>query len=474
MKKQDILKKLSLSILTTTPIVVGVLVLNNANPISLNSSNNKNVEDYSAKQTTKSKASRLNISIKSNINFSDRQLTSEEKETLKNDILDQVNKNKTKYNIPSTAIISVQKYIWKPQRTYKYDNQSFTATVLKLQTSQFFDFEGNLKNQTTLFCVTIYSSDLPDSMEYVPNPSAMFTNPLIYPFIKEYDWCTVTHIDKFPDDPRNIEITKFLFDNIDSIFYRYPDNVSISDTDGFYDVDKNYLFIKIKGHTFDLYPTLPYADWQLQPSEDFIKKQGSILVINGNGIFDNTANNELIEKYKNPRSYITWSTTKLPMCANIKVEYAGIEGEIVKYKCFNSSVFSGSDGNINWSYNGDGFPFEIHVKGFTDFAHIDEKPNIPNSPSTNNIGNNGLINNSNSSNNTWIYIGIGSGIALIIIVTIIGIVLSKKKKSKNKKQVKVQQYVRTNNQPVKTIQTSKTNNNQCPSFKNPPPSNRRR
>ncbi len=103
-------------------------------------------------------------------------------------------------------------------------------------------------------------------------------------------------------------------------------------------------------------------------------------------------------------------------------------------------------------------------------------PSKPNNPTNNVIGNNGLVEDSGL--DWWVYAAIAGGSVVLIAGVVTTILLLKKKKSKVNKKVKTQQVVRSNNGPVKTITTSRTiptsKGGSMPSFKNPPPSNRRK
>ncbi len=104
-------------------------------------------------------------------------------------------------------------------------------------------------------------------------------------------------------------------------------------------------------------------------------------------------------------------------------------------------------------------------------------PSKPNAPTNSNLGNNGLVENSGL--DWWVYAAI-VGCSIVLIAGIATtVLLLKKKKSKRNKKVKTQQVVRINGSNVKTITTSRTfptkaTSRLMPSFRNPPPSNKKR
>ena len=94
-------------------------------------------------------------------------------------------------------------------------------------------------------------------------------------------------------------------------------------------------------------------------------------------------------------------------------------------------------------------------------------------------GNSGLVEDSGL--DWWIYAAIGGGVLLIIIAITIIVVSNKKKKQKKqvKQNMKIQQVVRANGSNVKTITTSRTiptrtTSGAMPTFRNPPPTSKKR
>ena len=445
----------------------GVLVFNSANTnhSPSTSSSNNNLQETSENQRSQSKATKVNFGLQYTENFEDRQYSKEERNIIVDWAEREIISNKAKYKIPKTANSVNRRY--DPMDKFTIDGHWLISLRIRFTFDQYYDYNGNIINEKQSIIVTIFSKEIPN-VEYIPLLNPIITNPKIYPFLNKFDRFSLGELLINPDKPPYLkqyydEYINDIVNNLDSIFYLYPTNFSLNNIVSIKRGVSSYYFqLEIKDHSFSHSSSCYfYLEYSIKPKEDYIKPNSIFVLKIGSGKFDETANEEILSKYGNCKGYIDGEYSYIPTISDISIQYSEVKDNIVIYKCSSNYFYSNLDGDIRSKLE----PFEIHITGFTDF------PNKPGGL----VENSGLIEDSRS--NLWIYIAIG-GSALLLIIIIVSIVVSKKKKQQknNKQNVRVQQVGRPGNQQVKTITTSRTipTKSSSPTFKNPPPSPKRR
>ncbi len=396
----------------------------------------------------------------------------------KNHLFNELNSNKTKYNIPNDSTLE----ILVTMRVLNDKSRIFSASIIQ---SKYYDQNGNVVDNVTK--IKRYAHIYNQSIGNITKPLNIQAPRLILP---DNEYFKLTRLPDFLNKFSKQEVLKYLLLNINSFFLNPPKSLTINDIEivecgsaGFgtgVNVN-NYIMIKTNkimkdnleiqedSYSFAVFDftqnACNYDSWifEIPYNVDFNIGNGSN--------YDESKSS--IDKYiQNPLNITYLNYYPIPLDAKllsstiIDKNNNEVVSKLVFDRCYTKTNV-GKLNNLDHSANSiEMKPIEIlaHVKGFNNSNVSIDKPIVPPSSSSE---------LKDSSLNNWIYITVGITTALIIIATSTTIVIVKNKKAKLKNQVRVQQYQRPVSQQVKTINTTRT----IPSrnlTKDIPPSRKRR